>query len=252
MIQLFKKIRQELLVNQKIGKYLLYAIGEVLLVVVGILIAIAFNNRNEETKIGLQLETYRKSLVEELNQDIDNLKNLKNSISQKKKSIYNYVDYYNTNKPKTVVLTQKMDSINWSKSAFYTNTYTIEDLITTGGLALFPKDQKKAILRLKNLQERYFSYETQTIENIALYDLELKKNTDLLFFNGYSHKQHQSVRSWKNNPDSYQFRILNNTFAESLKLYDFQEELYTKLITETQLLLHTIKSSENLDSKLKN
>ena len=230
MIQLFRKIRQQYLIKNKVGKYILYAIGEILLVVISILIAVAINNRNEQKKLDAQLETYRASLTEELRQDV---------LSRKRKSIFNYVDYYNTENPETTVLLQKIDSINWSKSAFYTNTYTIEDLITTGNLSLFPKQEKQSILKLKNLQERYFTYETQTIENIALYDLELK--TDLLFFNGYSKKQHPTVLNWKDNLNSNQFRILNNTFAESLKLYDFQEDLYSRLIEETRFLLELIK-----------
>ncbi|WP_432410847.1 DUF6090 family protein [Rasiella sp. SM2506] len=243
MIQLFRKIRQKHLIKNKVGKYILYTIGEILLVVIGILIAVAINNRNEQKKLDTQLETYRTSLTEELRQNVTNLNSLKEVLSRKRKSIFNYVDYYNTENPETTILLQKIDSINWSKSAFYTSTYTIEDLITTGNLSLFPKQEKQAILKLKNLQERYFTYETQTIENIALYDLELKKNTDLLFFNGYSNKQHPTVLNWKDNLNSNQFRILNNTFAESLKLYDFQEDLYTRLIEETQFLLELIKQN---------
>ncbi|UII80399.1 DUF6090 family protein [Flagellimonas sp. CMM7] len=241
MIQFFRKIRQEYFTQNRFGKYFVYAIGEILLVVIGILIAVAINNRNEQKKLDAQLETYRTSLTEELGQDIVNLNKSKDDLLRKRESIFNYVDYYNTKNPEANVLLQKMEVINWSKSAFYTNTYTIEDLITTGNLSLFPKQEKQAILKLKNIQERYFTYETQTIENSALYDLELKKNIDLLFFKGYSAKQHPTVLKWKDDLDSKQFRTLNNTFAESLTLYDFQEDLYIRLIEDTQLLLELIK-----------
>jgi hypothetical protein len=46
MIKFFRKIRQKLLSEGKIGKYLKYAIGEILLVVIGILIAVQVNNWN--------------------------------------------------------------------------------------------------------------------------------------------------------------------------------------------------------------
>ena len=236
MIQLFRKIRQRQLGVNKIGKYLLYAIGEILLVVIGILIAVAINNRNEQKKRDAQLDTYKAGLVQELKQDIANLNQSKESLLRKRKSINHYLEYYNTENPATNILLERLDSVNTSKSAFYTVTYTIEDLIATGNLSLFPKDEKEAILRLKNLQERYFTYETQTIENIALYGLELKRNTDLLYLNGYSAEQHQSVSDWRKNLNSKQFLILNNTLAESLKLYDFQDELYKTLIEETTAL----------------
>ncbi|MFC4269693.1 DUF6090 family protein [Polaribacter marinivivus] len=46
MIKFFRKIRQKLLVDNRFNKYLLYAIGEIILVVIGILIALQINNWN--------------------------------------------------------------------------------------------------------------------------------------------------------------------------------------------------------------
>ena len=51
MIKFFRKIRQKLLSENKFSKYLLYAIGEIILVVVGILIALQINNWNENRKL---------------------------------------------------------------------------------------------------------------------------------------------------------------------------------------------------------
>lgn len=48
MIKFFRHIRQRLLTENKISKYLLYAIGEIILVVIGILIALQVNNWREE------------------------------------------------------------------------------------------------------------------------------------------------------------------------------------------------------------
>ena len=47
MIKFFRRIRQQLLTENKFGKYLKYAIGEIILVVIGILIAIQINTWNE-------------------------------------------------------------------------------------------------------------------------------------------------------------------------------------------------------------
>ena len=51
MLKLFRKIRQELLEKGKVQQYLLYAIGEIFLVVIGILIALQINNWNENRKL---------------------------------------------------------------------------------------------------------------------------------------------------------------------------------------------------------
>ena len=66
MIKFFRHIRQRLLSENKFSKYLLYAIGEIVLVVIGILIALQINNWNEERK------EFRKSkaLLEEFRRDL--------------------------------------------------------------------------------------------------------------------------------------------------------------------------------------
>lgn len=50
MIKFFRKIRQNLLMENKNWKYLKYAFGEIILVVIGILIALQINNWNDERK----------------------------------------------------------------------------------------------------------------------------------------------------------------------------------------------------------
>ena len=50
MIKFFRKIRQRLLSENKFSKYMIYAIGEIILVVIGILIALQINNWNEQRK----------------------------------------------------------------------------------------------------------------------------------------------------------------------------------------------------------
>ncbi|SDH72074.1 hypothetical protein SAMN04489796_1046 [Winogradskyella thalassocola] len=50
MIKFFRKIRYDLMEKNKTGKYFKYAIGEIILVVIGILIALSINNWNENVK----------------------------------------------------------------------------------------------------------------------------------------------------------------------------------------------------------
>ncbi len=50
MISFFRKIRQKLLNANTVSRYLAYALGEILLVVIGILIALQVNNWNEDRK----------------------------------------------------------------------------------------------------------------------------------------------------------------------------------------------------------
>ncbi|WP_422860313.1 DUF6090 family protein [Flagellimonas sp. S174] len=63
MLRFFKKVRQGLLREGKISKYLLYAFGEIILVVLGILIALQINNWNEKRKTTEKQEKLLSSLL---------------------------------------------------------------------------------------------------------------------------------------------------------------------------------------------
>jgi len=84
MIKLFRKIRYDLMKQNKIGKYLKYAIGEIVLVVIGILIALQINtwnenrkSQNEELKLLFNLKTNLESNLDIFKSDtIGNYKDL--------------------------------------------------------------------------------------------------------------------------------------------------------------------------------
>ena len=76
MLQFFRKVRHRLLTENRFTKYLLYAIGEIVLVVIGILIALQVNT-NQEAKKNIKIEIdYLKGIVVELDQDIYDLNEL--------------------------------------------------------------------------------------------------------------------------------------------------------------------------------
>ena len=72
MIKFFRRIRQRLLSENKFSKYLLYAIGEIVLVVIGILIALQINSWNqyrierieEQTILGQLKEEFENNLIQ--------------------------------------------------------------------------------------------------------------------------------------------------------------------------------------------
>lgn len=70
MINFFRKIRKQMANDNKPLKYFRYAIGEIVLVVIGILIALQVNTLNESRKEQAQLRTYVSSLREDLENDI--------------------------------------------------------------------------------------------------------------------------------------------------------------------------------------
>ncbi|MBN3520962.1 hypothetical protein JYB62_13215 [Algoriphagus lutimaris] len=67
MISFFRKIRQKLLSQNRITQYIFYALGEIFLVVLGILIALQVNNWNQE-RISLKRE---KQILQGLYQEFE-------------------------------------------------------------------------------------------------------------------------------------------------------------------------------------
>ena len=68
MIKFFRKIRQNSLSEGKTGKYLKYAIGEIILVVIGILIALQLNNLNENKKNNV----FEKEILSQIQENLKN------------------------------------------------------------------------------------------------------------------------------------------------------------------------------------
>jgi len=73
MIKFFRKIRQKLLTENKFSKYLLYALGEIILVVIGILIALQINNSNNQRIEKVREIKYLTNIKIDLNKDIESL-----------------------------------------------------------------------------------------------------------------------------------------------------------------------------------
>jgi len=93
MIKLFRKIRYDLMEKNKNGKYFKYAIGEILLVVIGILIALSINNWNESRK---NSNFERKVILElsvDVREDIEEMTNALDSIKESQRSSYLIVQH---------------------------------------------------------------------------------------------------------------------------------------------------------------
>ena len=81
MIKFFRNIRQNLIIEGKTYKYLKYAIGEIVLVVIGILIALQINNWNEDRKVISREKSYIQSIYKDLKNDIKRINVCKSMLS---------------------------------------------------------------------------------------------------------------------------------------------------------------------------
>ena len=80
MIKFFRKIRYDLMEKNKTGKYLKYAVGEIVLVVIGILIALQINNWNENQQLTKVETSTLKALLVEFEANRNSIKSYQGSI----------------------------------------------------------------------------------------------------------------------------------------------------------------------------
>src|SRR6056297_654966 len=100
MIKFFRKIRKKLLTKNKFSKYLLYAIGEIVLVVIGILIALQINTWNEEQKNRFEEKNLLLELRTEFREKKESLEANKRRGAGFIKNISIYDTYANASAPK--------------------------------------------------------------------------------------------------------------------------------------------------------
>ena len=83
MIKFFRKIRYNLIDKNKTGKYLKYAIGEIVLVVIGILIALSINTWNENRKNKISESEYYCKILADFELDRKNIVRLQEQANYK-------------------------------------------------------------------------------------------------------------------------------------------------------------------------
>ena len=154
MIKFFRRIRQQLLSEGKVGKYFTYAIGEIVLVVIGILIALSINNWNTERINNNRVQQYAASLVQDLENDIEMI-----NVSQfQAKKSYQKIDSL-----KSYVLST--DITNLSNSTLYVLTHDIMYRPFQWNRATFEEMKNAEILHyFKNdsLKKKLMAYESFT------------------------------------------------------------------------------------------
>ncbi len=143
MIKFFRKIRQNLLMENKTGKYLKYAIGEIVLVVIGILIALQINNWNENRKSTAIEQYYLKRLKNSLVEDTVNINLTVTGINQ----ALDLIDSVTKNSPKPKInknLSSLTPRLYMSTFRLDIETSTFDDLKSTGNFNLI---KNKALIK---------------------------------------------------------------------------------------------------------
>lgn len=158
MIKFFRQTRQRLLTENRFSKYLLYAIGEVVLVVIGILIALQVNTWNEFRKDRIKENQILIDLKKSLNADIEN--QLNPNISQIVEDLSNVNSIIKSLENKAIYndsMSIKFRSLMFSKS-FKWEVTTYKSLENEGLNIISKPELKSEILRLYNMKYPELEY----------------------------------------------------------------------------------------------
>ena len=160
MIKFFRKIRYDLMGKNKTGKYLKYAIGEVFLVMIGILLALQVNNWNENRKLESKTQDYYIQLLEDLKNDIEFVENTIKESNNYLKEYEMYTKSYNKDLLTPIQVYEQISKLNILSVQLSFNTSTLESLQNSGDVGLIPSNIRNRLLdliRLQNLTAERFA-----------------------------------------------------------------------------------------------
>jgi len=144
MLKFFRKIRYLLLEERRLGKYFFYAIGEILLVVIGILIAVGIGEWRLDIKKEKELLSYYQGIHYDLNQDKTKLDSLSLIYETAIIGIVKEIDKMQLDSYNEEVLYSNVSSWMVYTIAFTPNTTTFTEIVSSGKLQLFKNKRLKS------------------------------------------------------------------------------------------------------------
>jgi len=126
MIKFFRKTRYNLMSENKTYKYFKYAVGEIILVMIGILLALQVNNWNEGRKLKIKSKVIVEKIINDLTSDTLNINKLIKMSNLSEEKIKKYFSYYESLSFSNDNVDKLLDSIN-KVHANYMNYYPINN-----------------------------------------------------------------------------------------------------------------------------
>jgi len=173
MIKFFRNIRQRLAAENKVAKYLRYAIGEILLIVIGIFIALQLNNWNENRKNKIEENDIIINLREELLQVQNDLKLKINRLEESKNAVQQLMNLFG--KSRSHIQRVNTDSLifftlDWPE--FNPTSSVLNDLLQSGRLRLITNSELRKLL---------FKWTPAIEEAKSQYKEMIRFNNDIVF-----------------------------------------------------------------------
>ena len=204
MIKFFRKIRHDLMEKNKTGKYFKYAIGEVVLVVIGILIALQINNWNQSQINSEKEQVFLNQLFKGFTKN-DSI--IKTGISHYDR-LYKFLEVHlkytgpNVTTPKDSLVLNSLFSLNYPKIELVYNTLNVSFQQMD---KLNDDDLKLALSKFPSLHSNYKESENQ-IKNLTIKQRQI----------------HQKYMSLLNSVSGYEQEMFESDIIGLLRNREFQ------------------------------
>ena len=233
MIKFFRKIRYNLMETGKTGKYIKYAIGEIVLVVIGILIALWLNNKNQEYNNGKIAKTYLEDFKRDLEADVITLEE---RILRNEKMIKN-VDSIRGYLGKKVLSEKESKNISSWVNSLMTESYFVPEKTT---IRQFESSNSSQLITLKSLKDQLFTYYTMSDRN----ENNMEKSVQLYQHNYLSK---DLMRLYKSN-----YNASTTTLIINMKDLQTDFEFFTSINFKYALSNNQNKKYHELKKRAKN
>lgn len=252
MIKFFRNIRQNLLSEGKTGRYFKYAIGEIILVVIGILIALQINNWNENRKNKIAETNYYCRILDDFEitkKSInESLEGITERIGISKKII---VELNKTPNNKSEILNDFLNTLR--QNVFVPSNIAFEDLTSSGNLKLitditlknklieynaFLENTLDLLQENRNeLNKRMINYESATEFGMQEFDY-LKKEL------GKEIVQLLPGKDWTNNKNDETFSKFQDNLVFLVAMYIRQEQHLSNLKDKMEEPIKLLKNKK--------
>ena len=250
MLTFFRRIRRGFLSNDATSKYLLYAIGEIALVVIGILIALQVNNWNQNRLDARMEQSFLLRLERDLQEDINQLEELID-FADETIAISPAVidDLYGTKRTieDVFVLSDRSNGI-WVPD-FVPNDATYKELESSGQLNLIRSEKlREALIDIVKIYQQDVEWRSLINDWLVGVIRELDTHTKMIKYNEFTRSalkvpEYTPPAEWQvlNDTESREFDLVENTIVSRLWIVQQKKMRYTGLIDECEVVLRLVK-----------
>lgn len=220
MIKIFRRIRQNLLSENKFSKYLIYALGEIILVVIGILIALQINNSNNTNKLRTAEQTYLHALQAEFNTNLERIDMCLLENKERLNVVEDMLTLFDHNVRDTMgneVMSDIFHTVYAGEATYVPSKGVLTDIISSGNLNL---------IKNKKLRQNLASFESNLdfmkLHQNSIYSKKIELENHL-YTNGSVRRilldkgrnfKHQSISDSVNNKQLFDFVEFENTLLD--------------------------------------